>query len=389
MASLWVTSPDGNLIPLETSGYANEKDFQQLLADNPAVLASAIDEGDASTWLLIDRELPIKAGETEAGTWTLDHLFISADGRPVLVEVKRSSDPRARREVVAQMLDYAASFAIDWSADQLRVRRERRFIHGGAASKHAEMQAEMESFLTATATDEDQLWADVQSNIDAGRIRLLFVADKLSETLVRVIEYLNAQLSSAEVLGIEVRRHAPALSAAPVAYQPVVRGRSSLAAQRKSSARGHSREVFDRFVVEHLDVKTLESINVLLEHVVRLGGFPSMGTSERSPTLYVNFPMGEGGAPYWPLLLIPRQDKLVVRMRKMRTHPAFADEGDRDALLARVAGAVNSVAQGNPAGAPWVPLSALNEAGVVDKLTEVLAWVIGLAQASHPTDTPK
>jgi hypothetical protein len=41
----------------------------------------------------------------ERTRWSLDHLFIDGDGVPTLVRVKRTSDPRARREVVAQMLE--------------------------------------------------------------------------------------------------------------------------------------------------------------------------------------------------------------------------------------------------------------------------------------------
>jgi len=95
MPSLWVTTAEGTLVPLEAEGYANEKDFQKLLAENPAVLAAALDGEEAGGWLLVDRELPIKAEESEFGTWSVDHLFVGADGTPILVEVKRSSDPRA------------------------------------------------------------------------------------------------------------------------------------------------------------------------------------------------------------------------------------------------------------------------------------------------------
>lgn len=40
--------------------------------------------------------------------WSLDHLVVDQDAVPTFVEVKRASDTRARREVMAQMLDYAA-----------------------------------------------------------------------------------------------------------------------------------------------------------------------------------------------------------------------------------------------------------------------------------------
>ena len=70
MPSLWVTGSDGSLVPLEAEGHASEKDFQKVLADNPAVLAGALSEGEEESWLLIDRELPIKAEESDTGTWS-------------------------------------------------------------------------------------------------------------------------------------------------------------------------------------------------------------------------------------------------------------------------------------------------------------------------------
>ena len=140
----------------------------------------------------------------ERTRWSLDHLFIDGDGVPTLVEVKRSSDPRARREVVAQMLDYAASFRHDWSAASLRA------LWASSLEKSPDLaQATMDAFLSATTfQDEDALWTEVQTNIAANRLRLLFVGDRFSAHLVRIIEYLNEQLQTTEVVGIEVVPHA-------------------------------------------------------------------------------------------------------------------------------------------------------------------------------------
>jgi hypothetical protein len=52
--------------------------------------------------------------------WSLDHLYLDQDGIPTFVECKRATDTRIRREVVAQMLDYAANGLKHWSMDQLR-----------------------------------------------------------------------------------------------------------------------------------------------------------------------------------------------------------------------------------------------------------------------------
>jgi hypothetical protein len=43
------------------------------------------------------------------GWWSADHLFLDQDGIPTIVEVKRQTDARLRREVVEPMLDYAAN----------------------------------------------------------------------------------------------------------------------------------------------------------------------------------------------------------------------------------------------------------------------------------------
>jgi hypothetical protein len=51
---------------------------------------------------------------------SLDHLFLNREGVPTLVEVKRSSNTQLRREVVAQMLDYAANASAQWTVDSLR-----------------------------------------------------------------------------------------------------------------------------------------------------------------------------------------------------------------------------------------------------------------------------
>ena len=51
----------------------------------------------------------IPGDEDGGGRWSLDHLFLDQDANPTLVEVKRSTDTRIRREVVGQVLDYVAN----------------------------------------------------------------------------------------------------------------------------------------------------------------------------------------------------------------------------------------------------------------------------------------
>jgi hypothetical protein len=105
------------LVAMQTAAFASEDDFQDLLARFPALLAGdQIDSANPRRFMLIDREQPIACEIGGAGRWSLDHLFLDQDGIPTLVEVKRGTDTRIRREVVGQMMDYAANAVRYWPA---------------------------------------------------------------------------------------------------------------------------------------------------------------------------------------------------------------------------------------------------------------------------------
>ena len=103
---------DGRLRELARSEFTSEDVLQSLIADHPHVLAGAQISGDPSRpirWLLVRREAGIPDAEGGSARWAVDHLLLDQDARPTFVEVKRSTDTRIRREVVGQMLDYAAN----------------------------------------------------------------------------------------------------------------------------------------------------------------------------------------------------------------------------------------------------------------------------------------
>ena len=75
--------------------------------------------------------MAVPSEEGGGGRWSLDHLFLDQDAIPTLVEVKRSTDSRIRREVVGQMLDYAANAVAYWPVEQIRARFEARCVDAG------------------------------------------------------------------------------------------------------------------------------------------------------------------------------------------------------------------------------------------------------------------
>jgi hypothetical protein len=146
---------------------------------------------------LVGREAALPDDEDGGGRWSVDHLFLDQDAVPTLVEVKRAKDTRIRREVVGQVLDYAANAVVYWPIDRLRELFVRECERSGSDPE------ELVAAVIGADGDVEEFWQRANENLRAGRLRLVFVADEIPRELRRVIEFLNGQML-AEVLGIEV-----------------------------------------------------------------------------------------------------------------------------------------------------------------------------------------
>lgn len=122
---IFLIQPNGDLVEMNEQPYDSEDLLQTLLAKYPSLLAgNQIDPQAPRKWLFIERESGVPSKEGGSGRWSADHLFLDQDAVPTIVEVKRSSDTRIRREVIGQMLDYAANAVVYWPADRLRERSQ-------------------------------------------------------------------------------------------------------------------------------------------------------------------------------------------------------------------------------------------------------------------------
>lgn len=199
---IFLIRDDDQLVELASAAYDSEDLLQGLLARYPNLLAGDQIDADAPRrWLLVKREAAVPAEPDGVGRWSLDHLFLDQEGIPTLVEVKRSTDTRLRREVVGQMLDYAANGVAHWPVETVRAMFESRVQAAGQ-----EPIAILSEFVGPDA-DPEAFWNAVKVNLQAGRIRLVFVADEIPSELRRVVEFLNNQMDPAEVLAIEVRQY--------------------------------------------------------------------------------------------------------------------------------------------------------------------------------------
>lgn len=287
---IYIRNAAGELHPSEETEFETEDSLQQLIALHPELLAGdRMRPDDPLRWTLVQREMPIEG-------WAVDLLLMDQHSCPTLVEVKRGDNREGRRAVVGQMLDYASTAAIAWSGDAMRVAFEQDAVDRGR-DPHEELRT-----LLGYARDADiemaakAFWERAAANLEAGRLRLLFVSDKIPVELERSVTFWNVQTKeSIEVLAVEVKQYPGQFGDALVSR---VIGQVDATRTKRSGSRS-PRLSHDEFLASFRpDVR--DAIESLLEAVGRATGVPGDTFRMRSTSLSMR-----GRCPLWssPLYL--------------------------------------------------------------------------------------
>ncbi|MBZ2165900.1 hypothetical protein [Methanobacterium spitsbergense] len=193
---------EGNeLVEMEEKEYVSEDILQDLVAKYPNLLAG--DEMNVDIprrWLLVQRELDIySVDEMGSEKLSIDHLFLDQDAIPTIVETKRSSDGRLRREVVGQMMDYASNLLVYIPVEKI--------ISSLTFTYPTMDQNELLKEELGLEISPDEFWEQVKTNLQAGKIRLVFVADIIPTKLRTIVEFLNIQMDPTEVYAVELKQY--------------------------------------------------------------------------------------------------------------------------------------------------------------------------------------
>ncbi|ESX23421.1 hypothetical protein [Mesorhizobium sp. LSJC264A00] len=326
-SGVFVLQADQALVPMQPAHFAAELDFQKLLSKFPSLLVGdQIDPDNPRRFVLVRQELSI-GHEDEASRRSLDHLFLDQDGVPTLVEVKRQSDSRLRREVVGQMLDYAANFQSFWSAERIAAAFETTCVQAGT-----DTEAALSEFLGPQATSEG-FWSAVGTNIHAGKLRLLFVADHIPTELRRIVEFLNVQMNPAEVLALELRQFAGEGLRTIV---PMVFGQTREAVGRKEVVKG-TRWTEDRLIAAFEDKYSVEEVAVakaLFEWMKGTGLPLVFGTGRENGSVYPLLkPQGVAINPAY----LSTEGKVWLQFKSLEGKPVFGDMDQRREMMLRFA----------------------------------------------------
>ena len=252
-------------------GYATEDELQLLIATHPELLrGDQIDPDDPRRWLLIDREVGIPGPAGQADRWSIDHVFVDHDAIPTFIEVKRSSDPRIRREVVGQLIEYAANAKRYWAAGHLEHLCRKRLGQ--------ELDAAVRE-LCGSDVAARGFWERADANLRSGNVRLIFVADRIPEELYEMALFLNEQMTHTEVLAIEVRPYAAQGGAE--AFVPHVLNATPQAREVKSGSSGRRKWTKAEFFEDarrKLTPEGCEAVQKLFEFVEKSASGISWGT---------------------------------------------------------------------------------------------------------------
>jgi hypothetical protein len=374
--AIFVLDRENQLTELTEQPYDNEKLLQDLLEHHPNLLAGdQMGDGPARRWLLVSREMPVLIEDEVSAHGYLDHLFLDQDAVPTLVEVKRSSDMRIRREVVGQMLDYAANASRYWPVERMREYFGRRFREQPGAADET-----LARFLGDA--DAEEFWRKARTNLQAGRVRLVFVADVIPQSLKAVIEFLNGQMNPAEVLGVEVRQY---VGAGMKTLVPRLIGRTAAADTVKD------RTTLEPWTEERFRTRLREKTN---DAVVGVADRILVWARQNMPDLW--YGRGKADGSIVPRLWVNGQRYLFFSLYSsggielspqwMKTMPGFEpDERRREYLerINRIPGV--SVPMDAIARRPSFWISTLQSEEALQAFFSVIQWAISIAREAADT----
>lgn len=374
---IYLLNENSDLLAMEESLYDSEKLLQEMLAQHPDLLAGEqINSEEPRRWLLITREMSVPGEEDGNSRWSLDHLFLDQDAVPTLVEVKRSTDTRIRREVIGQMLDYAANAVAYWPVEEIRAKYESR------CEKREEDPEEVLMSFLGENHNSDVFWQRVKTNLQAGRVRLVFIADSIPAELRRVVEFLNEQMDPAEVLAIEVKQF---VGRGMKTLVPRVLGQTETARQKKSSGSGRRDKIAEAdFMAQAVTDRPEAEVKIvrqLIEWARRQG-------------LDDNFRQGERGSAFIPALnhsgrffypvSVQLKGTIVIQMRWLKDRPPFNKADKRQELFHRIEQIPGlRVSDAAMEGYPKFPISSLIDDSRLLSFTATLDWLVNEIRATN------
>src|SRR3989338_8375436 len=167
-----------------TSG--EEEQFEQLIESTPTVIPIADINPKAQIAVPIGRQVPL------VGIGSLDLLFLDDTGSLLIVECKLVQNPEQRREVVAQLHEYASFITSRWNASRiLEIADEHAKQTGLISWLHLFKNAYKMAKISQDAQIEEKT---IKRRIERNHLRgpiLIVAANRFEERALVLVDYLR------------------------------------------------------------------------------------------------------------------------------------------------------------------------------------------------------
>lgn len=173
-------------------GRYKEAWLQRLIMRHPSLLPIDQIEPGFNPLMPVCLELPVRSG-------SLDLLFVTPRGDLALIECKLWRNPQARREVVAQIIDYAKDLS-NWTYEDLEhaISRTKSLDPSGSVTP----RSLYDLACAENELDEASFHDAVSRNLKRGRFLLLIVGDGIREGVEAMAEFLQQHAGFHFTLGI-------------------------------------------------------------------------------------------------------------------------------------------------------------------------------------------
>jgi hypothetical protein len=228
------------------------------------------------------------------------------------------------------MLDYAANAVVYWPIETIR-----SYFQTWCEVNNDDPARLITELLQSDFGDDSEVeifWEQVKTNLKAGKIRLIFVADAIPPELRRIVEFLNTQMDPAEVLAVEIKRF---VGQGVQTLVPKVIGRSAGAEKKKTGGSGDFKQWDELSFMQEIEARCGKEVAQVSRLILEWSGkkMPSIwwGQGTRSGGF---IPGIDHNGKWHQLIEIWTYGKIEIQFQYMKSKsPPFDTEEGRLELL--------------------------------------------------------
>ena len=191
MASIIIQDLNGDSRVLQSKPFPYEDVLQRNIAELPSLVALDMVIDEPVSHQTVGLEWTVGSGRA-------DIILVGSDALLTVIETKLNRNPEARREVIAQILEYAA-YLSEWTIVEIQHRAD-DFIQSDdcpAAYRGTSFDQVLQSLLDQSGNDAsvNSFKSDIEQNLRQGRMRLVVAVDEVGEQAQKIVSFVNAYSS--------------------------------------------------------------------------------------------------------------------------------------------------------------------------------------------------